>query len=327
MGTPLVSVLLASRDGERHLEDALESIARQTWPAVEVIAVDDGSSDRTGAILERFAAARGGARVERTGGLGRGGARDLAAHLARGEFLAIQDDDDLSHPARIEREVRFLLGHPGTVAVSGAADLVDDLGRPLGRYAVPLGPRAIARTLRRAPPFAHGGLLMRTSAYFAAGGYRRAFRAAEDYDLYLRLAERGTLANLAETVYSYRRHARNRTLASRTLELDFLALARAFARERAETGGDSLAEFEAAGSLERFLATYAHAGRLAFYLGEAYVRDGRLPEGRRHLRSALGRRGARREALGWWLLSVPVALTPRAARVRAARTDAGEARP
>jgi GT2 family glycosyltransferase len=318
METPLVSVLLASRDGERHLEAALESLARQTWPAIEIVAVDDGSRDGTAAILERFAAAHGGMRIERAAGLGRGGARALASQLARGEFLAIQDDDDVSEPERLEREVRYLLAHPETVAVSSPARIVDERGAPLGRYEVPLGPAAIARRLRRAPPLVHGALMMRRSALEAAGGYRRAFRATEDYDLYLRLAGQGALANLPEPLYAMRRHARNRTPAARADELSFLALARSFAHERRATGRDSIAAFESAGSVERFFEVYPAAGRLAFHLGEAFVRDGRVREGRRWLRRALVRPGARREALGWWLLSFAVALTPRAARARAA---------
>src|SRR5438093_6818118 len=109
---PLVSVLLATKNGERYLEEALAGLAAQTWPHFEVVAVDDGSTDRTPSILARFAGSRPDARVIRTPGLGVAGALVLAAREARGELLARQDDDDRSHPERLLRQVRFLETHP-----------------------------------------------------------------------------------------------------------------------------------------------------------------------------------------------------------------------
>lgn len=313
---PLVSVVLASRDGERFLAESLDSLAAQTWARVEWLLVDDGSTDDTGPMLERFAARHLPARVFHAGGVGPAEARALALAEAHGEFLALQDDDDRSHPERLERQVRHLLAHPEIVLLGTAAETIDERGAVVEPYPVPLTPEAIARTLRRAPAFVHGSVMMRRGAYRAAGGYRAPFRAAEDYDLYLRMPGGATLANLPDALYAWRRHPGNSFARARGDHLFFLAVARAFRDERAATGRDAIDLLAGTEDREAFLARYPFAGRLLFYLGEAYTREGRVAEARRYLRRAMPHRDTRTAALGWWALSFGLGLTPRA---RAAR--------
>ncbi|HYM80024.1 MAG TPA: glycosyltransferase [Candidatus Limnocylindria bacterium] len=313
---PLVSVVLASRDGERFLSAALASIAAQTWPNIELLAVDDGSSDATGRLLESFAAEHPRTQVFHTSGLGPAAARSHALERARGSLVAVHDDDDVSHPERLERQVRHLLDHPETVLLGTAVEIIDERGRRVMPYRLPLDGAAIRRVLRRAPAFVHGSVMMRREAYLAAGGYRAPFRTTEDYDLYLRLPGDAGLANLSETLYSWRRHPGNSTAMARRDHLYFLAVARAFGAERHETGRDSIHLLARHPDPEAFLAVYPFAGRVLFYLGEAYVRDGRVGEARRFLRRAMHDAGVRAAALGWWALSFGVALTPRARAVR-----------
>ena len=313
---PLVSVVLASRDGERFLAESLDSLAAQSWPHVEWLLVDDGSRDATGTILERFAAQRPNARVFHTAGVGPAAARAVALAEARGEFLALQDDDDRSHPERFARQVRALLDHPEIGLLGSIADIIDENGRVAGRLPVPLTGGAIRRMLKRAPAFVHGSVMMRRDLYRAAGGYRAPFRAAEDYDLYLRLPAGARLANLPEPLYAWRLHPGNSFARARADHLFFLAVARAFRDERAATGGDSLEALARAQDREVFLRGYRFAGRLLFYLGEAYTREGRVTEARRYLRRSMPHRDTLTAALGWWALSFGLGLTRRA---RAAR--------
>ena len=322
--TPLVSVVLATRNGERFLPEALASLAAQTWPHVELLAVDDGSTDRTGELLERYAEGRPLARVLHTAGVGPAAARAQALAGARGAFLAVQDDDDVSHPERLERQVRHLLAHPGTALLGTAADVIDERGARLGPYPAPLAPHAIRRTLRRAPAFVHGSVMMRREAYAAAGGYRAPFRAAEDYDLYLRMPADAMLETLPETLYAWRQHPGNSFARQRGDHLFFLATARAFDVERRATGRDSVSLLAGSADPEAFLAAYPFAGTLLLHLGEAYVREGRVAEARRFLRRAMAQAGPRAAGLGWWALSFAVALTPRARAASA--SAAGEPR-
>ena len=314
MSVPRVSVLIASRDGERYLEAALASLAAQTFADFEVIAVDDGSRDRTGAILARFAASRPGTRVLRTEGAGLAGALHAAAGEARGEFLARHDDDDLSRPERFERQVAFLDAHPNVGVLGTAAEIIGEDGAKRGMHPVPESAAAIQRALRRAPPFVHGSVMMRAATYRAAGGYRAAFRASQDFDLWLRLPQGTGLANLAEPLFQWRHHPAGVFSRARDEQLRFAALARAFADERRLTGGDSIAAFERAGSFERFLDTWERGPELSLLLGEVFARDGRIVEARRHLARARRSPRTRGGALAWSLIAGAVAFTPRARR-------------
>jgi glycosyltransferase involved in cell wall biosynthesis len=314
-----VAVVLASRDGAHHLPAALAGIAAQTHVPLEVLLVDDGSSDDTPALFEAYARAHPEARVLRAGGVGPAAARDLAARGACAELLALQDDDDVSHPERLAREVAFLRAHPEVGLVGSAAEVIDREGRVVEPYPVPTDPRAIRRLLRRAPPFVHGSVLMRRAAYLEAGGYRDAFMVAEDYDLYLRLAERTGLANLPECLYAWRRHPGNSFARQRDEHLFFAALARVFAWERAQGGRDSIEAWRASGDRGAFIASHPLGPRLARYWGEVLVREGRAGDARRVLHAALAAPAVAAAAGAWWLASFAVALTPRAARARAAR--------
>ena len=307
-----VSVLLACRDGERHLEESLSSLTGQTHGDVEIVAVNDGSRDATGRILEAFAASHPRTVVLETSGVGLAAALNLAATRATGTLFARQDADDRSRPERIARQVAFLEAHPEIAAVGTCAQVIDDAGRSVGPYPVPVGSAAIRRMLRRAPPFVHGSVMLRADTFRAAGGYRPAFAASQDFDLWLRLPATLGLANLGETLYQWRRHPGGVFSRDRGSQLRFAALARAFAAERAERGADCYDALERAADFDTFLATYRDRDRLALMLGEALTREGRVREARRVLGLALASPRTAMAAAAWWGLTLAVGLTPRA---------------
>ena len=328
MNPPLVSVLLASRNGSRFLPEALESLARQTYPAIELLLVDDGSTDQTGVILREFARSHPTARLFQSDGIGLAGALALAARAASGTFLARQDDDDRSHPERIAREVEHLMSHPRDGVVGTGASLIDVDGQKVTRYRVIVDRDAIRRSLKRATPFVHGSIMIRRDVYERAGGYRKAFRAAQDYDLWLRVPTDVGLWNIPEPLYEWRFHPRGMFARARSEQIFYAALGRAFAEERAATGTDSIELLELLNDRrESFLEQYPRADRLRVLWGESLVREGRVSEARGLLRRALTSPRSSATALAWWLVSWPVALTPRARRHaaqsrRAARTEA-----
>ncbi|MBI1798049.1 MAG: glycosyltransferase [Candidatus Eisenbacteria bacterium] len=314
---PLVSVLLASRDGARHLDEALASLTAQTYAEVELVLVDDGSRDETLAILARFAASHPRATVIHAGGGGLAAALAQAAAQASGDLLARHDDDDRSHPERLARQVEFLASHASVGVVGTGAEIIDDAGARIATYPVPTDETAMRRMLRRAPPFVHGSVMMRRDVYRRAGGYRGAFRASQDLDLWMRLPADAGLANLPDPLYAWRHHPRGVFSRARDEQLFYAAVARAFRDERAATGSDAIALLERSADPAAFIAAYPRAAQLERYLGEAYVREGRPADARRHLAHALADPDERGAALGWWLTSWPVAFTPRARRAAA----------
>jgi glycosyltransferase involved in cell wall biosynthesis len=322
-----VSVLLACRDAAAHLPAALAGIEAQTHRPIELIAVDDGSEDATGEILRAFAARHPWVRVLRAPGVGPAAARALAFGASSGTLIAIHDADDVSRSERFAIQAAYMAAHPGVGVLGTGAEIIDERGVRVGPYPVPIDPEAIRRSLRRAPPFVHGSVMMRREAYEEAGGFRAGFRAAEDYDLWLRIPDRYELHNFPEPLYQWRSHPANSFHRARSLHIEHLAIARAFADERRRRGADSAELLADVRDPRDFRARYAAAPRLDRYRGEAFVREGRVREGRAALREALRTRepAVLAASLAWWLLSWPVALTPRARlrrseeRLRAAR--------
>lgn len=314
---PLVSVLLATRNGSRYLEESLATLAAQTYPEVEIIAVDDGSADRTPDILSAFASRHPRTRLHRADAVGLAGALAMAAAHARGVYLARQDDDDRSHPERIARQVAHLESHPAIDVLGTGATVIDERGNRIEAYPVPADPARMRRTLRRATPFVHGSVMMRRAAYDRAGGYRAGFRASQDLDLWLRLGADAVLANLPEALYEWRRHPGGVYSRARADQLFYSAVARAFADERRLEGCDSIALLDSCATPPPMLERYRHAGRLAFYLGEIHAREGHDREARRYLRRALSDSRSRTGALAWWLLSWGLPFTARGRRARA----------
>src|SRR6267378_894238 len=102
---PLVSVILPVRDGESSIGDTLESALGQTYRNIEVIVVDDGSRDRTRAIVEARALRDSRVRVIGQNNRGLAASRNRALAIARGEFIAPLDADDLWDPTKMERQV------------------------------------------------------------------------------------------------------------------------------------------------------------------------------------------------------------------------------
>lgn len=314
---PLVSVLLSTRDGARYLEESLASLAAQTYPNVEVVAVDDGSSDASPEILARFASAHPRTRLLRTEGIGLAAALHRAAGEATGLLLARQDDDDRSHPERFERQVRFFHVH-GDVGVAGTtATRIGENGETLGPYPVPLTPRAIAAALKRGTPFVHGSVMIRREAYEASGGYRAAFGAAQDVDLWLRMPREFRFANLDQPLYEWRAHPGGVFARARDRQLFFGAAARAFAEERrarGSNGRDSVALLDRAETTEAFLETYRRRDRVERHWAESLVREGRVAEARAMLRRSMRSPRSTGEAALWWAVSWPAGLLPRARR-------------
>lgn len=192
---PKVSIVLPVRNGEVYLPDCLRSLLRQTYSNLEVVVVDDGSSDRTGAILTTFSE-DDRLRVFSTEARGLVPALNLALQHCRGELIGRIDADDVAHPRRFELQVQAFLEQPDL-------DVVSSLVCHFPRAAVGMGFRLyeewlnslvdhddIVRERFIESPIPHPSVLMRRRTLEAVGGYRDC-DWPEDYDLWLRLAERG----------------------------------------------------------------------------------------------------------------------------------------
>jgi glycosyltransferase involved in cell wall biosynthesis len=203
--TPLISVLLPVRNGARWLREAVDSVLDQELRDFELVIVDDGSDDDTVGLLDR-SARDDRVRVLHQPPQGIVAALNRGIAAARAPYLARLDADDVARPDRLARQLAFLERHDRVDLVGSAAQVIDEAGTVIGRVAPPTDPVRLARHVRRGNPIVHSSVMMRADAVRRLGGYRKAFGAAEDYDLWLRMAENGGIANLPERLVALRRH-------------------------------------------------------------------------------------------------------------------------
>jgi hypothetical protein len=202
---PTVSVLLPVWNGERYLADAIDSVLAQTFADFELIVVDDGSNDGSGALIRRYRDRRI-QRIENEKNLGVTRSLNLATARARGRYLARMDADDRCAPERFERQVAFLDAHPRVALVASRARRIDAHGSPLGVLDTPVDGEWLRRRLRLGNCIVHGSVMLRADAVRALGGYDEAMERAEDYDLWLRLAQLHAVAALPDLLYDWRDH-------------------------------------------------------------------------------------------------------------------------
>lgn len=213
---PRVSVLLPVRDGEATLEEALASVAAQTFDDLQIVVVNDGSRDGTGRILERWAAREQRLTVLGTAGVGIAEALTLGLRACMAPLVARMDADDVSDPRRIELQVAALRAERDVALVGTHVTIAGLDGEPPGggmaRHAEWLAgivtPDDVRRELYVECPILHPTFCFRREHVEAIGGYR-AGPFPEDYDLVLRLAETGcALANVAAPLVTWRDSAR-----------------------------------------------------------------------------------------------------------------------
>jgi glycosyltransferase involved in cell wall biosynthesis len=160
-------------------------------------------------MLSAFAAADCRIRLLRQAPQGIVAALNAAVAEARAPYLARLDADDRARPDRLGKQFAFMQAHREIGLLGSFAERIDAAGSVVSRLAPPTDPARLARVLERANPFIHSSVMMRTALVRRAGGYRTAFQAAEDYDLWQRLAEAGRIANLADYLTQYRWHSAN----------------------------------------------------------------------------------------------------------------------
>jgi len=202
-------------NAQRYIRAATESIQRQTFADFEFIIVDDGSTDGSGAILRSLAAQDTRIRLISRANTGVAVARQQGFLAARGELLASMDADDISLPERFARQIEYMQAHPDCVLLGAGVELIDPDGQSLGILGKRLAHAQIDAIMMQGDGSAihQSSAVMRRSAIERVGGYQARFPTTEDLDLFLRLAEIGTIANLSDVLLQYRHHfsSQNRT--------------------------------------------------------------------------------------------------------------------
>ena len=205
MTAPKISVVMPVWNGEKYLREAIEGILAQTFGDFELVVVDDGSTDSTPEILASYRDPR--VRIIRLDHLGLVEALRYGIAQARAEWIARQDADDISRPARLQKQWNASVRRPGAVFSYTGVRMIGETsqGRKTGHF--PRSRALLAMKLCYQNPFTHSSVLFRKTAFREASEYDQRDYPAEDYALWGRMFEIGEFVGVAEPLVSYRVHA------------------------------------------------------------------------------------------------------------------------
>lgn len=223
---PVVTVVIPSYNHQAYVEQAIASVLDQTWPAIDLIVIDDGSKDNSVSVINGILAKRGGFRfIHGHANQGLMNSLNMGLELAKGEYFCELASDDYLPPDSIEKRVLFLEKHQGHVAVftdglsvqdSTLTDqtILDDKRRQLFSQDDPI-PSLLGGTL---PVFATG--LFRTKIVKDIGGFDPHFRCYEDLEMPVLLCRAGKVGLVDEALFCRREHGSNTSTTTATIKTD-----------------------------------------------------------------------------------------------------------
>lgn len=206
--TPLISVVIPVYNGNGFLTAAIDSILNQTYTNIEVIAIDDGSTDNSYEILKNLAQKDNRLRIYRNKkNLNISRTLNKGIKLAKGQYIARMDADDIALPNRFEQQMKFLKNHPQVVILGGQCKTIDTTGKLIGKKLFPITDKQIREALYTTNPIQHPtaiinkAILPRNFSW-----YNPELPPAEDYDLFFRLGQFGKYHNLPVFLLKYRQY-------------------------------------------------------------------------------------------------------------------------
>ncbi len=211
--TPLISVIIPVYNVNGYLATAINSILDQTYKNLEVIAIDDGSTDDSYKTLKQLAKTDSRLKVlKNSKNLNISRTLNRGIKLAKGQFIARMDADDIALPHRLQQQINFILKHPQVVILGGQCKTIDLTSKIIGKKLFPVTDIQIREALYTSNPIQHPTALINRSLLpknFA--WYNPAFPPAEDYDLFFRLGQFGKYHNLPRFVLKYRQYIGSNT--------------------------------------------------------------------------------------------------------------------
>lgn len=206
MVEPLVTVILPCYNAENYIADALNSILNQSYNNLEVIVIDDGSTDNSiEVVAQQIKTDRRTRLVTNETNLGLIQTLNKGVNLAKGKYIARMDADDVSHKERIKSQVDFLTKHPKVDILGTKATPIGVDGKILTRDSITYTSETTLKfSVLFTQPFFHGSILSKTSV-LKENLYSEDFKHSEDFELWNRLSyKKYTLSNLNQVLYFYR---------------------------------------------------------------------------------------------------------------------------
>lgn len=203
---PIISVILPVYNAGSYLKDAIDSILNQTFRDFEFIIINDGSTDNSLETIKAFDDSR--IVLIDQANMGLAATLNVGISKAKGKYIARQDQDDISYPERLEKQVDYLESNKEVVLLGTWARIISEdtkLNNTFHQH--PHLSSILKFDLLFNNPFVHSSVIFKTDLVKSIGGYDETKGLYEDYKLWSRLAEEGEVANLKEVLIDYRHHA------------------------------------------------------------------------------------------------------------------------
>lgn len=200
---PKISVIMSVFNGLPYLKEAIQSILSQTYKNFEFIIVDDASTDDSWEYLTSLKNQRIKL-IKNKKNLGLAVSLNKALKIAKGEFIARMDADDISLPKRFEKQIEFLEKNPEISLCGTWADLIDSRGHKIGEKRYPTDPKRVKEAITWYTAVIHPTYMGTPNFFKELGGYRNDFDFAEDYDLLSRAKNRFKIANIPQKLLLWR---------------------------------------------------------------------------------------------------------------------------
>jgi hypothetical protein len=195
------------RNGERYVDQAIASLVEQTFRDIEIIVIDNGSTDSTPVRLKAWVAREPRLRAERLDRANLAESLNHGATVARASLLARLDADDLAHPDRLKVQLQTMRSRPSLGVLGSGAELIDGDGQRLGEIRMPRAHPEIRERQRTSCSVIPSSSMMRAELFWRSGGYRKGLNISEDFDLWSRMTELCEAENLPDVLISYRIHS------------------------------------------------------------------------------------------------------------------------
>lgn len=224
---PLVTVILPCYNASLYVEEAVRSIMYQTYSNLDILLLDDCSTDGTATILLNLAKEDKRIRIIRNEqNLRLVKTLNKGVDEAKGIFIARMDADDISLPERIEKQMEFMLLHPEVDLCGTNYSIIDGKGTKIRNSVnIPLTSKEIATALLFTCPIGHPTVLFKKDKIQSIGKYDEQMINIEDYELWLRLSSNGLIVNLPEPLLKYRWHGENISIVGRDVKRGSVNLA------------------------------------------------------------------------------------------------------
>ncbi len=207
----LVTVIIPLYNRCKYIEETINSVLNQTYQKVELIVVDDGSTDGSFEIALRLSELNNFVVITHPNRINKGqsAAINLGLQQSKGEYIAILDSDDLFEVDKLERQVEFLVKNLDVGLVYGLGEAIDENGKLLYEIGSDyhLKSNSPSEILLDCYFLLPQNALARRNSYEKVGFFNESYRAAQDHDMLIRLAESARVALLTEKVFKYRRHS------------------------------------------------------------------------------------------------------------------------